>query len=198
MIQGRAGGTVRCPGGRGLRSWGRDSDRAFGPDTMDRPPLLLFNGIGANLSNSPNHSCGRWRDLRRSTSRRVPASESSLPAVHDRPMVCRDRCSTRLWEGGRRRRVMGRRICEAPPIWAISTDCWLWPGWTSLPWLRSLPQPTLVLMGRDDLLVPIINGQILARLIPGARLQIIDDGHLFFVTQPQATAPILERFLSNE
>jgi len=71
-------------------------------------------------------------------------------------------------------------------------------GWTSLPWLRSLPQPTLVLMGRDDLLVPIINGQILARLIPGARLQIIDDGHLFFVTQPQATAPILERFLSNE
>ena len=27
-------------------------------------------------------------------------------------------------------------------------------GWTSLPWLWSLPQPTLVLMGRDDPLVP--------------------------------------------
>ncbi len=34
-------------------------------------------------------------------------------------------------------------------------------GWTSLPWLRSLAQPTLVLMGRDDPLVPVINGQIL-------------------------------------
>src|SRR6266478_569149 len=38
-------------------------------------------------------------------------------------------------------------------------------GWTSLPWLWSLPQPTLVLMGRDDPLVPPINGHILAGLI---------------------------------
>ena len=36
-----------------------------------------------------------------------------------------------------------------------------------------------------------------ARLIPGARLRIIDDGHLFFLTQPQQTAAILERFLSD-
>ena len=39
-------------------------------------------------------------------------------------------------------------------------------GWTSLPWLWSLPQPTLVLMGRDDPLVPVINGRVLARLYP--------------------------------
>ncbi len=39
--------------------------------------------------------------------------------------------------------------------------------------------------------------EILARLIPGARLRIIDDGHLFFLTQPQQTAAILERFLSD-
>jgi pimeloyl-ACP methyl ester carboxylesterase len=39
-------------------------------------------------------------------------------------------------------------------------------GWTSLPWLRSLAQPTLVLMGSDDPLVPPINGRILASLIP--------------------------------
>jgi hypothetical protein len=31
-------------------------------------------------------------------------------------------------------------------------------------------------MGRDDPLVP-VNGRILARLIPNARLQMIDDGH---------------------
>jgi hypothetical protein len=52
-------------------------------------------------------------------------------------------------------------------------------------------------MGRDDPLVPVINGQILARLIPGARLQIIEDGHLFFLTQPQQTAAILEHFLAE-
>jgi hypothetical protein len=39
-------------------------------------------------------------------------------------------------------------------------------GWTSLPWLWSLRQPTLVPMGRDDPLVPPVNGRILARLIP--------------------------------
>jgi len=49
-------------------------------------------------------------------------------------------------------------------------------GWTSLPWLWSLPQPTLVLMGRDDPLVPPINGRILAGLIPNAELRMIDSG----------------------
>jgi pimeloyl-ACP methyl ester carboxylesterase len=34
--------------------------------------------------------------------------------------------------------------------------------WTGLPWLRRLPQPTLVLAGDDDPIVPAINGRILA------------------------------------
>jgi poly(3-hydroxyalkanoate) depolymerase len=70
-------------------------------------------------------------------------------------------------------------------------------GWTSLPWLWSLPQPTLVLMGRDDPLVPPINGHILASLIPNAELRLIDDGHLFFVTQPAETAAVIEAFLAD-
>jgi poly(3-hydroxyalkanoate) depolymerase len=70
-------------------------------------------------------------------------------------------------------------------------------GWSSLPWLWTLPQPTLVLMGRDDPLVPVVNGRILARLIPNARLEIIDDGHLFMVTRAQETAERIEKFLSD-
>jgi poly(3-hydroxyalkanoate) depolymerase len=71
-------------------------------------------------------------------------------------------------------------------------------GWTSLPWLWSLRQPTLVLMGRDDPLVPPINGRILARLIPDARLQMIDDGHLFMVTRPVEAAMAIEAFLNEQ
>ncbi|WP_210338396.1 poly(3-hydroxyalkanoate) depolymerase [Bradyrhizobium genosp. L] len=71
-------------------------------------------------------------------------------------------------------------------------------GWTSLPWLWSLPQPTLVLMGSDDPLVPPINGHILAGLIPKAELHMIDDGHLFLVTRPQETAGLIEAFLTSE
>jgi poly(3-hydroxyalkanoate) depolymerase len=71
-------------------------------------------------------------------------------------------------------------------------------GWTSLPWLWALPQPTLVLMGSDDPLVPPINGHILAGLIPNAELRMIDDGHLFMVTRPAETAALIEAFLADE
>ena len=71
-------------------------------------------------------------------------------------------------------------------------------GWSSLPWLWSLAQPTLVLMGSDDPLVLPINGQIMARLIPNAELRMIDDGHLFMVTKPAETAALIEEFLADE
>jgi poly(3-hydroxyalkanoate) depolymerase len=68
-------------------------------------------------------------------------------------------------------------------------------GWTSLPWLRLVAQPTLVMAGTDDPLVPTLNGRILARLIPGARLVTIDDGHLFLVTSAPESARIVSEFL---
>jgi pimeloyl-ACP methyl ester carboxylesterase len=67
-------------------------------------------------------------------------------------------------------------------------------GWSSLPWLWTLRRPTLVLVGRDDPLVPVINGRVLAHLMPHARL---DDGHLFMVTRPKETAERIEKFLSE-
>ncbi len=38
-------------------------------------------------------------------------------------------------------------------------------GWTSVPWLRTLRQPTLILHGDDDPLVPLVNAKIMQRLI---------------------------------
>ncbi len=68
-------------------------------------------------------------------------------------------------------------------------------GWSSLPWLRFLRQPTLVMVGKDDPLVPAANGRILARLIPDARLVTVDDGHLFLVTSAQESARLVSEFL---
>jgi pimeloyl-ACP methyl ester carboxylesterase len=68
-------------------------------------------------------------------------------------------------------------------------------GWTSLPWLRFLSQPTLVMAGTDDPIVPVANGHILARLIPDARLVTIDDGHLFVLTSAVESAEIIADFL---
>jgi poly(3-hydroxyalkanoate) depolymerase len=69
-------------------------------------------------------------------------------------------------------------------------------GWSSLPWLRFLSQPTLVMAGTDDPIVPVANGLILATLIPDARLVTIDDGHLFLVTSASESAEIVAKFLS--
>jgi poly(3-hydroxyalkanoate) depolymerase len=68
-------------------------------------------------------------------------------------------------------------------------------GWSSLPWLASLPQPTLVLAGRDDPIAPLINSRILAWLIPKARLHVVDDGHLFLMVGSLAAAPVMRTFL---
>jgi poly(3-hydroxyalkanoate) depolymerase len=70
-------------------------------------------------------------------------------------------------------------------------------GWTSLPWLWTLKQPTLILAGGDDPIVPAVNARIMARLMPNARLEIIDDGHLFLVTRPVESAAIVETFLAE-
>lgn len=70
-------------------------------------------------------------------------------------------------------------------------------GWTSLPWLHLLAQPTLVMAGTDDPIVPLVNGRILARLIPDARLLTIDDGHLFLVTSAIESAAKVSEFLAK-
>jgi poly(3-hydroxyalkanoate) depolymerase len=70
-------------------------------------------------------------------------------------------------------------------------------GWSSLPWLRLLAKPTLVIAGTDDPIVPIANGRILAKLIPGARLVTIDDGHLFLVTSAKQCAELVSEFLQE-
>ena len=69
-------------------------------------------------------------------------------------------------------------------------------GWSSLPWLRLLKQPTLVMAGTDDPIVPSVNARILASLIPNARLVTIDDGHLFLVTSAHESAQTVRQFLN--
>ncbi len=71
-------------------------------------------------------------------------------------------------------------------------------GWTSIFWLRTLKQPTLVVMGHDDPIVPLVNGRILTRMIPDARLEVMNCGHLFIVTLPHETAAIFRHFIAED
>lgn len=70
-------------------------------------------------------------------------------------------------------------------------------GWSSLPFLRMIRQPTLVVAGDDDPIVPAVNARIMARLIPDARLHLYHGGHLALVTEAQELAPVIEEFLDG-
>ncbi len=69
-------------------------------------------------------------------------------------------------------------------------------GWTSLPFLRLIRQPTLVLAGDDDPIVPLANARIMARLLPNARLLTYPDGHLGLLTRADELAPAVADFLA--
>ncbi|MCW2932826.1 MAG: poly(3-hydroxyalkanoate) depolymerase [Actinomycetia bacterium] len=68
-------------------------------------------------------------------------------------------------------------------------------GWTSLPWLPLVRQPTLILAGDDDPIIPLANAQIMAALLPHARLRVYPDGHLGLLTRPGELAPVVSEFL---
>jgi poly(3-hydroxyalkanoate) depolymerase len=69
-------------------------------------------------------------------------------------------------------------------------------GWTSLPWLHKIRQPTLILHGDEDPLVPLVNAKIMHRLLPYSRLYIFHDGHLGIGTSAQELAPVVDQFLA--
>ena len=69
-------------------------------------------------------------------------------------------------------------------------------GWTSIHWLHKLKQPTLIMAGSDDPLVPPVNARLLSLLIPDNRLVIIPGGgHLFMLHCLDQVIPPIEEFL---
>jgi pimeloyl-ACP methyl ester carboxylesterase len=68
-------------------------------------------------------------------------------------------------------------------------------GWTSIHWLHRVYQPTLILAGKDDPIVPPINARIMARLIPNATLHLFNGGHLFPLTEKVQVAALVHAFL---
>jgi len=90
------------------------------------------------------------------------------------------------------------RLRKPPSPRGYRRQLWAVQGWTGLPWLRSLEQPSLVLIGDDDRLVPAANGHILARLIPDARLIVIrGGGHLFLLQLAPQMAGLVADFVTD-
>ena len=90
------------------------------------------------------------------------------------------------------------RAIQAPSYRGYLYQLMAVSGWTSLPWLRLLTQPTLIMHGIDDPIVPLVNAKILSILIRRAELHVIDDGHLFIISRAKEVAAIVARFLATD
>jgi len=255
---------------REIRIWGTTLRVGVWPCSVDRPPLLLFNGIGASLE-----LLGPFADALDGVeliSFDMPGTgESGLPPIPYRLWMLAlmtDQLLDQLgydridvlgvsWGGGiaqqfalqnprRCRRLVLAATCAGvtmvPPKLSVLTK-FMTPrrfndpgymasianeiyggdvasnatalahfrrtryagyllqqlavaGWTSLPWLRLVRQPTLILAGSADPIVPPANADLLAWAIPDSRTHFLDDGHLFLITDPAASAAVIDEFLS--
>ena len=70
-------------------------------------------------------------------------------------------------------------------------------SWSSLSWLHRLKQPTLVLAGLYDTLIPVLNQVTLASLIPDARLVTYPAGHLLLFSRRDEVAREIKAFLKD-
>ncbi len=104
------------------------------------------------------------------------------------------------WRRGRATapRERGRWLEYSPNLIGSFQQLYAISWWTSLPWLHRITAPTLVFSGNQDPLVPVQNAHLLARQIPRARLELIPGGgHFWMLEQPEASAALVDEFLSG-
>jgi len=72
-------------------------------------------------------------------------------------------------------------------------------GWTSLPWLWAIKQPTLVIAGDDDPITPLVNHRVIAMLMPRATLRVMKGGgHLVLLDSAEQVGPVITGFLRGD
>lgn len=97
------------------------------------------------------------------------------------------------------RRDLGRGLNRPPRVLGYTAQIYAITGWSSLGWLHRIRQPTLVVGGADDPLVPVRNARLLAAGIPRARLVIPDGaGHLWLLEHAEQSTALLAGFLTPE
>jgi poly(3-hydroxyalkanoate) depolymerase len=70
-------------------------------------------------------------------------------------------------------------------------------AWTSLPALRMVRQPALVLAGDDDPIIRAANAKVMAAVLPNGRLHLYNGGHLALLSEAAELAPVVEAFLDE-
>ncbi len=95
------------------------------------------------------------------------------------------------------RKGLEQRLVQPPSALGYLYQLYALSGWSSHPWIRSVPHESLVLHGDRDPVVPLVNGRYLADALPNGRLHVVSGaGHLFLLDEPRSAAPALMSFLA--
>ena len=71
-------------------------------------------------------------------------------------------------------------------------------GWTSAPALPFMRKDTLIMMGDDDQIVPLLNGKFLDMLMPNSELMVLEGGgHLFLLSHSDECVAAIREFLGR-
>jgi pimeloyl-ACP methyl ester carboxylesterase len=84
-----------------------------------------------------------------------------------------------------------------PPIHSIYHHSQAILGGDTIDLLQNILCPTLVLVGKQDILLPIKFSQELTAGIPNAKLSVIDGGHGFIIESPKIVATEMLNFLKQ-
>ena len=91
------------------------------------------------------------------------------------------------------------RLSRPPDLLGYAFQLYAACGWTSAHYLHRLTQPTLVIAGDDDRVIPLANARFLARRIPDARLQVVaGGGHAFLLDEPESVVEEIQAFLDGD
>jgi len=162
-------------------SWGGGMAQQFAFQHPDRTGKLILAATAAGMLMVP----GDPRVL----------SKLANPRRYIDPKYMSDNFHHLYGDGGGASAHVGR--LSAPTRKGYAFQLAAMAGWTSAPFLPFVKAKTLVLMGAHDRIVPPVNGKILARLIPRARLEILPGGHLFLVSRPDVAAKAMADFLGE-
>jgi pimeloyl-ACP methyl ester carboxylesterase len=93
-------------------------------------------------------------------------------------------------------RILAHRLATAQPAEAWAAQAAAGAAFDVYEQLGSIAAPALVLHGDGDVVVDPRNGELLARLLPQASLEVFPGtGHLFFWQQPERFVRVVEEFL---
>jgi pimeloyl-ACP methyl ester carboxylesterase len=93
-------------------------------------------------------------------------------------------------------RIMEHRLATAQPLAAWVAQAAAGAAFDVWDRVGEIRAPTLVLTGDLDVVVDPRNSELLAEMIPGARLEIFPaTGHLFFWEEPERFVEVVKEFL---